>query len=137
MTTNSERAQPRDRFEVTFPFEPGAARSARMMVSRLLLDHDCADLVIDDSRHVVHELVVNAVLHGEPDEKGELLVSCAVSAEDVAIVVHDRGQRGVVEVQPPTEDGDGGRGLAMVEAMSRSWAVDRSDGTRVTAVLPR
>jgi len=29
-----------------------------------------------------------------------------------------------------------GRGLAIVDALSSSWAVDRSDGTVVTACVP-
>ena len=124
-------------FAVTLPFGPGAARAARSMVGELLADQGCPLQLVDDGRLVAHELVVNGVTHGRPDARAEISFSCRLLDTHVVIAVHDQGQRGRVAVRERSADSPDGRGLAIVEALSDRWTVDRSEGTRVEAWLAR
>jgi len=124
-------------FAVTLPFGVGAAREARAMVGRLLADEGCPGQLVENGRLVAHELVINGVIHGDPDENAQIAVSCRVLATHVVIAVVDRGDRGTVSVRPASVDSLDGRGLAIVEALSERWTIDRSDGTRIEAWLAR
>ena len=124
-------------FAVTLPFGPDAARVARSMVGRMLTDHECAGQLVEDGRLVVHELVMNGVRHGRPDAHAEIAVSCRVLESHVVISVLDQGHSGKVAVRPSSPDNLDGRGLAIVEALSERWSVDRTGGTRVEAWLSR
>ena len=128
---------PGDEFAVSLPFRSEAARTARAMVGRLLAAHQCPDRLVEDGRLVVHELVVNGVTHGAPGRRGEIDVACRVLDEHVLISVLDQGRTGTVAVRPASPHSSDGRGLAIVEALSDRWTVDRSEGTRVQAWLSR
>jgi anti-sigma regulatory factor (Ser/Thr protein kinase) len=97
--------------------------------------HPSEDL-IGDATLVVHELVVNGLVHGEPDEHDRIEVSGRIADGELVISVRDEGTRGTVAAQPFTDDRTHGRGLSMVGMLSSSWTVDRSAGTRVSARLP-
>jgi serine/threonine-protein kinase RsbW len=124
-------------FAVTLPFGPDAARVARSLVARLLTEQNCDDQLVEDGRLVVHELVMNGVRHGEPDARAQIAVACRVLAAHVVISVLDRGRRGAVVVRPSSGESVDGRGLAIVEALSERWSVNRNGGTRVEAWLSR
>jgi len=124
-------------FAVSLPFGPDAARVARTMVGKLLTEHECDDQLVEDGRLVAHELVMNGVRHGEPDDHTEIAVSCRLLDAHVVISVLDQGRHGSVAVRPASAHSIDGRGLAIVEALSDRWTVDRSGGTRVEAWLPR
>jgi anti-sigma regulatory factor (Ser/Thr protein kinase) len=123
-------------FSARLPYDDGAAASARRLVSELLARcHPSAELV-DDATLVVHELVVNGLTHGAPDDQDRIEVSGRVADGELVISVLDQGTRGTVAAQPFTDDRTHGRGLSMVGMLSSSWTVDRSAGTRVSARLP-
>jgi anti-sigma regulatory factor (Ser/Thr protein kinase) len=124
-------------FAVTLPFGPDAARVARTLVGKLLTEHECDDQLVEDARLVAHELVMNGVRHGEPDDHTEIAVSCRLLARHIVISVLDHGQRGTVAVRPASAHSVDGRGLAIVEALCDRWTVNRSGGTRVEAWLSR
>lgn len=124
-------------FAVTLPFGQGAAREARSMVGQLLTDQGCPGQLVEDGRLVAHELVINGVTHGRPDASAEISFSCQLLDSHVVIAVQDHGQRGRVAVRDGSRDSLDGRGLAIVEALSERWTVDRSEGTRVEAWLAR
>jgi anti-sigma regulatory factor (Ser/Thr protein kinase) len=124
-------------FAVRLPFGPDAARVARSMVGRLLTEHECDGRLVEDGRLVVHELVMNGVTHGEPDARAEIAVSCRLLESHVVISVLDQGRRGTVVARRASADSIDGRGLAIVEALSERWSVDRNGGTRVEAWLSR
>lgn len=123
-------------YVVRLPFESGAARVARDLVDRLLETHRVSDETRQDAALVVHELVVNALLHGRPDDEHHIEFSTWVSGGQLVISVLDQGHTGRVAVKPPSQEAPNGRGLAIVEALSASWTVDRTAGTRVSAHLP-
>jgi len=120
---------------VRLPFASGAARAARDLVNRLLDGHGVSEELRQDAALIVHELVVNAVLHGRPDDEEQIEFATWVEAGELVISVHDSGETGRVQVKPPSQEAPNGRGLAIVDALSSHWSVDRSDGTRVSAHL--
>ena len=122
-------------FVVRLPYRESAARAARQHVEDLLAQVVHRPGRDADAALVIHELVVNALDHGEPDERHELEVSGRVDDGHLEVSVKDHGDQGLVIAWPFSPDRPRGRGLAMVAALSSSWTVDRSSGTRVTATL--
>lgn len=120
---------------VRLPFAIESARSARSVLTALLGQFAVGGQSTDDAVLVAHELIANSVNHGEPDEQMLLELSCSLFPEHLDISVTDQGTSGAVAAGPLTHDGPGGRGLAIVEAVSSQWSVDRSHGTRVSARL--
>lgn len=79
---------------------------------------------------IVDELVCNALAHGA---SGHIEVSGRIEDDHVVLSVSNSGRGGNVEAQPLSPEGEAGRGLAIVAALSTTWSVDLSKGTRVTA----
>ena len=76
---------------------------------------------LDDLRLVISELVTNAVVHGN----GRTIeVRLTADGPVVSGEVVDDGD-GFPLPPPPTLDAPGGRGLAIVGALTRQWGVER------------
>ena len=116
--------------------DPGAGMLARAVVRDLLADHPTTDELRHDAALVVYELVSNAITHGRPENDGKISLACAVEGDDLVVAVTDGGTDGSLVVGNLDQDAPRGRGLAIVEALTSSWSVDRSDGTVVRAVVP-
>jgi anti-sigma regulatory factor (Ser/Thr protein kinase) len=119
-------------------FDGSSATHVRLALRDYLQEQHASVASIADATHVVYELVMNGIEHGVPDRDHALEVSWGVEGEQLRISVLDRGTPDdghVVALRTPTSGLPGGRGLAMVDAFSDSWTVDRSDGTRVTAFV--
>jgi anti-sigma regulatory factor (Ser/Thr protein kinase) len=114
------------------PFDEAAA-TARRLITELLTRHRVPRELVSDAALVVHELVINGLMHGEPDPHGRIGVSARLTTGRLTIDVTDHGRDGTIAAQPLTDDRAHGRGLAMVAALSDGWSVDRSAGTRVSA----
>jgi serine phosphatase RsbU (regulator of sigma subunit)/anti-sigma regulatory factor (Ser/Thr protein kinase) len=114
---------------VTFsmPADPHEIRGLRSRVRRWLASFDGDDIAVEDIALAVSELAANACIHAyEVGTTGEYSVDGTVEGEDVRITVADRG------TWKSTPQRDGGRGLALVEALARDVSIDRSDrGTTV------
>ncbi len=123
-------------FVARLPYGAPAPARARWLVSTLLTRQDPPSRRVEDASLVVHELVVNGLVHGAPDDQDQIEVTGLVEDGRLVISVRDHGDQGTVSALPLTDDMDSGRGLAMVAALSSSWSVDRSSGTRVSATLP-
>ncbi|WP_177198813.1 ATP-binding protein [Streptomyces colonosanans] len=80
---------------------------------------------------VVAELAANAVLHGRvPGRDFELRLRCDRDADFVRVEVSDThpGRPKPPDSIPDPADGDGGRGLLLVETLAERWGVRERTG---------
>ncbi|WP_165368250.1 ATP-binding protein [Phytoactinopolyspora endophytica] len=91
--------------------------------------------VLENVLLVVTELVSNAILHAKPIELSDsgvgVILRWTVSDRHVLIDVTDGGSADTPRVKRPEYAEPEGRGLAIVDAVARNWAV-RSAEDRVT-----
>src|ERR1700685_4420202 len=122
---------------VLLPCAPASAAVARRHITADLLAAGVFEAAIGDAALVVSELLSNAVLHARPLPGRCLQVTWIVDAGSVEITVTDGGGQARPHAARASLSSPGGRGLGIVEYLSRHWGV-RSDGPGITvwAVLP-
>jgi anti-sigma regulatory factor (Ser/Thr protein kinase) len=103
------------------PATTGAPRVARRFTVETLQRWGVTG-VIDTAELVVSEMVTNALRHARTGSRLEL----SESSGCLRIEVVDFGRGGAVKADPELSD-LGGRGLMLVEAMTRRWGA-RHDG---------
>ncbi|GGQ50821.1 ATP-binding protein [Couchioplanes azureus] len=118
------------RFDV--PLGPHAARTARHATTAVLTGWGYRDEAwLGHAAVVISELVTNAVRHGG----GCVEVSVECHDGRVTLLVADGSS---VVPRRREADCDGGRGLALIEALTDRWGVrDHEGGKQVWADLPR
>jgi anti-sigma regulatory factor (Ser/Thr protein kinase) len=104
----------------SLPAEPAAVREARSVVrlSLQLTDEDLVDLVV----LLADEVVTNAVVHGA----GPIDLAVDANEERVKVMVGDRSEARPLPRRAPRY-GEGGRGLAIVEAVASRWGVSATE----------
>jgi anti-sigma regulatory factor (Ser/Thr protein kinase) len=92
-----------------------------------------SDTTLHDAVLVVSELVTNAITHG--GSAGHLQVTAGDGA--VRILVTDDAATAMPKVLDPGPSATSGRGMRIVQALCRSWGVERrpDDGKAVWVVL--
>ncbi|WP_433795373.1 ATP-binding protein [Actinoplanes sp. CA-252034] len=104
------------------PLDRGAPATARRAATAVLAGWGFRnDDWLDAAAVVVSELVTNAVRHGG----GCLALHLEAHDERVVVSVAD-GSSVVPRRRDP--DGDGGRGIALIEALSEGWTVENYRG---------
>ena len=82
----------------------------------------------DELESVVGELVANAVVHGRAAKGSQVLVTYRLADEGIRVEVRDWAT-GTPRMRQLADSGDataeGGRGLAMVSALSIRWGVNQ------------
>jgi anti-sigma regulatory factor (Ser/Thr protein kinase) len=113
------------------PPRPTAGRAARGFLTRTLLDWR-SNTAIETGCLIISELVTNAVRHSATD------IEVAIGKHErlLRIAVHDH-TRSLPQTLHPVPTRTGGRGIAVVEALSRSFGVltTANPGKVVWAVL--
>jgi anti-sigma regulatory factor (Ser/Thr protein kinase) len=105
--------------------DPASTGRARSFVKEHLVAHGLPHLV-DDVRLVVSELATNAMVHAATP----FTVLISAKGPAVTLTVED-GAAGAPGRKPQDEHATSGRGLAIVEEVSRSWGVATAeDGTK-------
>lgn len=92
---------------------------------------------VDDAQLIASELVSNAVRHGStsPEQKVTVALIRVDSKPGVALIVVDSSPEPPV-LKDFTLDEEGGRGMAIVEALASSWHWTRKgEGKAVIAIL--
>jgi serine/threonine-protein kinase RsbW len=107
---------------VILPGRPEAAAGARDWAAKILAGYPAAD----DAIAVLNELFVNAVQHsisGQPG--GTIEVRLTVTAASVLAEVVDEGPLGVPAVISRDTLAERGRGLVLVDALTKAWGSSR------------
>ncbi|WP_063748335.1 ATP-binding protein [Frankia sp. EAN1pec] len=118
-----------------FPATLAAVPAARAATTRALRQWHLPAVDLDAAELVVAELMANAA-KASPD--GETIaLRVAVLSEGLLVEVWDSADALPI-LRAPAADGEGGRGLVLVDALSSrwSWYRPRSGGKVVWAVLP-
>jgi len=118
------------RLELSLPRAPQAAHEARNALELRFAS------VVDDKRLaqaklVATELVTNAVIHGE----GQITLRAAVDGRHLRLEVIDEGEGQAPKIRELGEQGAGGWGLRLVDAVSARWGAHEGT-THVWADIP-
>jgi len=121
---------------VLFPHVPSSVGVARRALGADLRAHGTPEGVTADAILVLSELLSNAIRHGRPLPGGQVEVSWTLRGGLLEIAVTGSGEfssGGLTRPGPslPSSSAVGGRGLGIVERLSRRWGV-RSGGEDVT-----
>jgi serine/threonine-protein kinase RsbW len=118
------------------PSIPESVRIARFHVRAALGFHRLGEYA-DDAEAITSELVTNAIQHVRADGTETVGVTLVRTrnAEAVTVVVTDSSPRGPVR-REPSNSGDRGRGLLIVDELSVHWGWSLEEGGKaVYAVL--
>jgi anti-sigma regulatory factor (Ser/Thr protein kinase) len=118
------------------PCAPASVAIARRRITADLLAAGVFEPAVGDAALVMSELLSNAILHARPLPGRCLQVAWTVDTSRVEIAVTDGGGPARPRVARAALSSLGGRGLGIVEYLSRHWGV-RTDGpgTTVWAVV--
>ena len=122
---------------VLLPHAPSSVGQARHQLGADLHTHSVADPAICDATLVLSELMSNAVRHARPLPGTQLRVAWTLSDGTLELAVSDGGgPTRPRSGRPSSVCSPGGRGLGIVDHLSRRWGVRSGDqGTTVWAVL--
>jgi len=107
--------------------DPGQARQVRDWIRATVTGHDCP-VEAADAALAVSELYANAVMHGPAG--GRVLAGYCLWSAGARIVVCDAGGPGTPRVRQDGGLAEGGRGLAVVEAVAARWGSFRLPGAQ-------
>lgn len=119
---------------MSVPFSPRSAGEVRRALASWLEHHGCSAVGIEDARLIVTELVSNAVRHAAPLNNGTILVRWRRDGEVVRLSVCDGGGDHDPAIALVGPDSEHGRGLAIVDALSARWWVERTQQMHVVHV---
>jgi anti-sigma regulatory factor (Ser/Thr protein kinase) len=108
--------------------DPRCCGQIRRSVTSAIAGHDCP-VDLDDTAVCVAELFTNAVKHGPPG--GLVLVGYVLWRKGARLVVCDAGGPGTPQLLETAEQGEGGRGLRVVDALTARWGSFRTARARV------
>ena len=123
---------------LALPGTPESVPIARRRVRAALGFHELGEFT-EDAEFITSELVANAVQHacGNGAARIGVTLTWAGNPAAVTVVVSDSSPQGPVRRETPA-DGEQGRGLQIVAALSARWGWRYEDGGKaVFAVLAR
>lgn len=126
---------PRRRRSLRLPFATGSARTARRLLTTDLDATGTPRAAVADATLVLSELVVNGVDHGRPLDDHTIAVAWTIENDEVEICVSDGGRGAVIRPGNPSAGAPRGRGLVIVESLSRRWWVEGSQQTSICAIV--
>jgi anti-sigma regulatory factor (Ser/Thr protein kinase) len=119
------------------PFAPSSAGVARRHLICDLAAAGIYEAAIGDAAVVVSELFSNALRHARPLPDATIRVWWELDDGAVVVSVKDGGASTMPEMGEFSQSTTGGRGLRIVERLSRHWGTRCDDeGTTVWAEIP-
>ena len=109
------------------PFAVTSAAEVRHALEGWLEANGCSEGTVEDARLIVSELVGNSVRHASPLGKDSMLVRWRIDEDRLLLSVCDGGGSTTPSRVVAGPDAVGGRGLAIVEALSAAWWVERTE----------
>lgn len=119
---------------LSVPFSPRSAGEVRRSLVSWLAHQGASESASEDARLVVTELVANAVRHAAPLNNGTILVRWRREDGMLLISVCDGGSDHDPALAVVGPDSERGRGLAIVDALSVRWWVERTRRVHVIHV---
>lgn len=122
---------------VLLPHAAASVAEARWRLATELRQAGVSPAAVGDAALVVSELLGNAIRHARPLPGSLVEVTWQLGGGSVEITVSDGGSATRPRAEHVSLSSLGGRGLAIVEYLSRRWGVSGGDSrTTVWAVLP-
>ena len=119
---------------LVLPFTAASVGVARRRLVSDLLEAGICGPTVADAAVVISELMSNALRHAKPLPGSSIRVAWHLDAGTVQVSVSDGGGPTRPELGEPTQSTTGGRGLRIVERLSRRWGTrSDDDGTTVWA----
>lgn len=121
---------------VTLPYATVSIAAARRWLTSELLGAGVTETAAADAALVASELMTNALRHARPLPGRELRIGWSLAHRLVEVTVTDGGGSTRPRQRWPAPSSLGGRGLAIVDRLSRRWGVNAGETTTtVWAVL--
>jgi len=122
---------------VLLPAAPVSVAIARHRLTEDLLAVGIFDSAVGDAALVISELLSNAIRHARPLHGSWLRVAWSVDSESIEVAVSDGGSPTRPRPAHASRSSLGGRGIRIVEHLSRTWGVRADEGVlTVWAILP-
>ncbi len=122
---------------VDLPYAPASVAVARRRLTDDLTAAGIYDTVVGDAVLVVSELLSNAIRHASPLPGENVQVAWAVGDGAIEVAVSDGGSATRPRLANDSLSSLGGRGLDIVDYLSRRWGVRSHDnGLTVWAIVP-
>ena len=108
----------------------------RQFIRRRAVEHGLDSAETFQAQLVATEAVTNAMRHGTRDgADAPIVISCIWREDGLAIEVGDRGRFRRRE-KPPTADDTSGRGLGLIERLTRQFELEASEsGTKLRMLV--
>jgi serine phosphatase RsbU (regulator of sigma subunit)/anti-sigma regulatory factor (Ser/Thr protein kinase) len=127
--SDEDYIMPRENVEIFIPSILGFEKIARSAAEALARKMGFADEKIEDVKTAVAEAVMNAIEHGNLEDKAtSVTVMFSASEEHLEIRVHDRGRQVVPNPLPPPGQGEGSRGwgIFFMQSLMDEFEISRS-----------
>ena len=117
--------------------DPAELARMRQFIRRRAKDHGLEDGEAFQAQLVATEAVTNAMRHGSGGgTRRPISVTCVWRDNGLTIEVGDRGRFRHREPAEPAGDATGGRGLGLIERLTRQFELETSDsGTKLRMLV--
>jgi anti-sigma regulatory factor (Ser/Thr protein kinase) len=123
--------------DLLLPFAASSVGVARRRLVSDLIQAGVCGPAITDAALVLSELLSNALRHATPLPGSCFRVTWSLDVGSVRVSVRDGGAQTLPELGEPNPSTTGGRGLRIVDRLSKCWGTSSDDaGTTVWAEVP-
>jgi anti-sigma regulatory factor (Ser/Thr protein kinase) len=116
--------------------DPAELSRMRQFIRRRAVEHGLDAAEAFQAQLVATEAVTNAMRHGNGGGSKPISVTCVWREDGLTIEVGDRGRFQRRENTEPRSEATGGRGLGLIERLTRRFELETSDsGTKLRMLV--